>query len=46
MSSAPFDHNLIIERLKDQVAVLASVGGAADFAAIKQSAISGHRPPT
>ncbi|WP_441295639.1 phage tail terminator protein, partial [Pseudomonas aeruginosa] len=35
MSSAPFDHNLIIERLKDQVAVLESVGGAADFAAIK-----------
>ncbi|MDF5999805.1 DUF1320 family protein [Pseudomonas aeruginosa] len=44
MSSAPFDHNLIIERLKDQVAVLASVGGAADFAAIK--AVRDFRTPT
>ncbi|PRW16307.1 hypothetical protein CSB92_0006 [Pseudomonas aeruginosa] len=44
MSSAPFDHNLIIERLKDQVAVLESVGGAADFAAIK--AVRDFRTPT
>ena len=32
MSSAPFDHNLVIARLKDRVPELQSVGGAADFA--------------
>ncbi|MDF3932936.1 phage tail terminator protein [Pseudomonas citronellolis] len=35
MSSAPFDHNLVIARLKEKVPELQSVGGAADFAAIK-----------
>lgn len=36
MSSAPFDHNLVIARLKDQVPELQEVGGAADLAAIRQ----------
>lgn len=34
MSSAPFDHNLVIARLKDQVPELQEVGGAADLAAV------------
>lgn len=36
MSSAPFDHNLVIARLKDQVPELQEVGGAADLASIQK----------
>lgn len=36
MSSAPFDHNLVIARLKDQVPELQEVGGAADLAAMQK----------
>lgn len=36
MSSAPFDHNLVIARLKDQVPELQEVGGAADLAFIQK----------
>ncbi|WP_447905421.1 phage tail terminator protein [Pseudomonas aeruginosa] len=33
---APFDHNLVIERLRDQVKVLKHVGGAAELGTITQ----------
>lgn len=44
MSSAPFDHNLVIARLKDQVPELQSVGGAADLAVI--TAVREFRTPS
>ena len=36
MSSAPFDHNLVIARLKDKVPELQEVGGAADLAVMQK----------
>lgn len=44
MSSAPFNHNLVIARLKDQVPELQSIGGAADLAAI--TAVRDFRTPS
>lgn len=36
MSNAPFDHRLVIERLKAAVPILREIGTAADFQAVKQ----------
>lgn len=43
MASAPFDHNLIIERLRQRLPAGYTLGGAADLAAI--TALRDFRPP-
>ena len=43
MSSAPFDPQLVIARLRDRVTTLQQVRGAADYAAMKT--IRDYRPP-
>jgi hypothetical protein len=43
MASAPFDHNLVIERLRQQLPAGYTLGGAADLAAITK--LLDFRPP-
>lgn len=44
MNFEPFDTSLIVRRLQEQVPDLQSVGGAADYAAVKE--LSGFRTPS
>jgi hypothetical protein len=44
MNFEPFDTGLIAQRLREQVAGLHSVGGAADYAAVKE--LAGFRTPS
>ena len=44
MSFAPFDTSLIVERLVTQLPALHFVGGAADYAAVKE--LRGFRTPS
>lgn len=44
MNFEPFDTSLIVQRLREQVPELQFVGGAADYAAVKE--LSSFRPPS